>query len=721
MPESILREGANCWKLARSSRGKFLIDGAAYFAAAAEAMEQARESILILGWDFDGRARLTPDAEDPRELEGFFKSLVARRPNLRIHILIWNFAVIYAALKRAPAPAFNAGWRRHSRIQFRMDPNHPLGASHHSKIVVVDDAVAFVGGIDLARGRWDTPEHRAVEPRRSDFAGAELPPHHDVQLAVDGAAARALGDIVRERWRQNTGKRLRPPAGGNDAWPRSLKPDVTDVDVAIARTEPAYGGGGEGKEVREIEALFKDAIAAARRTIFIENLYLTSAAVGDALAARLGEADGPEVVIVTSERSDGWLEAATMDILRARLIARLKQADRHHRLAVYCPKIRGLEKNCCMSVHSKVMVMDDRLVRVGSANLANRSMGLDTECDLAFESNGRAEVEREIVRFRSTLLAEHLGAAREKVEAAEAEKKSLIAAIEGLRRGGGRTLEPLDPAVSEWLDRVIPDSAVIDPEAPIAPEQVVQELLPPEQRRSTGGAILRGVLLLLMLSAVAAAWRWTDLRHWSDVATVAGWEASLEQSPIAPLLVMAAYVVGGLAVFPVTILIAATAFAFGPWTALFYSMLGCILSAIALYAVGYWLGHDTVARFTGRRWTRLRRLISKHGILAVAAIRMLPVAPYSVVNVAAGAARVPLRDFVFGTAIGMSPGVIGITLFETQLEEMIHDPSAATVALLATILTVMLLVAAWLRRRLGAEAPPPANEPPRVKQPDRCG
>lgn len=720
MPATILREGANCWKLARAARGKFLIDGADYFAAAAAAMERAEESILILGWDFDGRVRLTPDATNPRELEGFFKSLVARRRNLRIHILIWNFAAIYAALKRTPAPAFNAGWRRHSRIQFRMDPNHPFGASHHSKIVVVDDAVAFVGGIDLAKGRWDTPDHRVAEPRRLDFDGSQLPPHHDVQLAVDGAAARALGDIVRERWRQNTGRRLHPPAGRNDAWPALLKPDVTDVDVAIARTEPAYGNGGGGKEVREIEALFKDAIASARRSIFIENLYLTSAAVGDALAARLREADGPEVVIVTSERSDGWLEVATMDILRARLIGRLKEADLRHRLGVYCPRIEGLE-NCCMSVHSKVMVVDDRLVRVGSANLANRSMGLDTECDLAFESQGRPEVEREIARFRSALLAEHLAVPRERVDAAAEEKKSLIGAIEALRRESGRTLEPLDPAVSEWLDRVIPDSAVIDPETPIAPDQVVQELLQPEQRRLTGGAILRAVVLLLALSAVAAAWRWTDLREWSDVATVAGWELSLEQSPFAPLLVMAAYVVGGLAVFPVTILIAGTAFAFGPWTALLYSMLGCLLSAVALYAVGYWLGHDTVARFTGRRWNKIRRLISKHGILAVAAIRMLPVAPYSVVNLAAGAARVPLRDFVFGTAIGMSPGVIGITLFETQLEEMIHDPSALTVALLAVILATMLLVAAWLRHWLGAETALPAAEPAPVKQPDRCG
>jgi phospholipase D1/2 len=249
---------------------------------------------------------------------------------------------------------------------------------------------------------------------------------------------------------------------------------------------------------------------------------------------------------------------------------------------------------------------------------------------------------------------------------------------------------------------MIPDSTVIDPESPI----------PPEERRSARGVLLRGALIVVLLFALAAAWRWTSLRQWLDVKSIAGWEVSLRQSHAAPLYVLGAFVLGGLAVFPVTILIAATAFAFGPWTALFYSLLGCVLSAMAIYAIGFWLGRDTVARFTGRRWNRLHRLISKHGVLAVAVIRMLPVAPYSVVNLAAGAAHVRFRDFVLGTTIGMSPGVTGITLFETELEQMIHDPSGVTLAVLATILTFMILGAVWLRRWLGADSALPADDKP---------
>ena len=210
-----------------------------------------------------------------------------------------------------------------------------------------------------------------------------------------------------------TGQTLRAPRAGGEIWPHGLEPDLTDVQIAVARTVPAYGGE---KEVREIETLFRDAIAAARRSIYIENQYLSSAAIGDALVRRLEEPEGPEIVIVISQASYGWLEGATMDVIRGRLMRRLCVADRHKRLRVYAA-IVSREAKHCMSVHSKLLVVDTGFVRVGSANLSNRSMGFDTECDVAIESNGRREVEEAIARFRNTLLAEHLGASREEVAA----------------------------------------------------------------------------------------------------------------------------------------------------------------------------------------------------------------------------------------------------------------------------------------------------------------
>jgi phosphatidylserine/phosphatidylglycerophosphate/cardiolipin synthase-like enzyme/uncharacterized membrane protein YdjX (TVP38/TMEM64 family) len=691
-----LLQGRNCWKTANASRVKFLIDGAAYFTALADALEQARESILIVGWDFDSRVHLKFEGGRQNaapNLGDYLNSLVARQRNLHVHILVWDFAMIFA-LDRESSPFFGPGWRRHPRVHFRMDGNHPVGASHHAKIVVIDDAVAFVGGIDLAKGRWDTPDHRPEDSRRADFDGTFLPPHHDVQVAVAGECATALGELARNRWWRATGRRLQAPSIHTDPWPASLTPDLTRVDVAIARTEPEYAGN---KATREIEILFQDAIAAARRSIYIENQYLSAVVVGAALEKRLREAEGPEVVIVISQASRGWLEGATMDVVRARLVKRLCDADQYRRLRIFCPLVDGAAKDC-MSVHAKLLVVDDQLVRIGSANLSNRSMGFDSECDLALEAGGKQEIQQAIAGFRNALLAEHLGTSHAKVAAVLAETNSLIGTIRALRGNGSRTLGLVDCSIPDWLDRMVPESAIVDPESPIAPEKLVEEFVLSEKRGSASGALLRGVLILIALFGFAAAWQWTSLRDLLNLETVAAWGASLEQSNTAPFWIVGAFLLGGIICFPVTLLIVATAYAFGPWPALFYSLLGCILSAILLYGIGHQLGRKTVARFAGGRLNRVNRLIAKHGVLAVAAVRMVPVAPYSVVNLAAGAVHVPFRDFVFGTFLGMSPGVVGITFFENQLEQMFRSPNAATLIVLVGTLTLMLLATAGFRR-----------------------
>lgn len=696
MPETILREASNCWKIADARRVKFLVDGAAYFSALAGAIDQARESILILGWDFDSRVRLKYDAESPDlspSIGDHLNFLAARRAGLHIHILIWDFAMIFA-LDREITPFFGPGWRRHPRVHFHMDGSHPVGASHHSKIVVIDDALAFVGGLDLAKGRWDTPEHRADDPRRTNFNGAALAPHHDVQVAVQGQAASALAELVRNRWWLATGRRLRPPSREADPWPSGLSPDLANVQVAIARTEPAYAGV---KEVREIETLFRDAIAAARRWIYIENQYLSSAAVGEALEKRLRETDGPEIVIVISQASYGWLEGATMDVLRGRLVTRLRDADQHHRLRVCCPLLEGQAKSC-MSVHSKLLIVDDRLVRVGSANLSNRSMGFDTECDVAIEAGERPEVQRAIARLRNTLLAEHLGATADEFAAALNQTRSLIGAVKTLRGQPQRTLALVDCTVPEWLDQMIPQSALVDPEAPVAPETLIEEFVLSERHGSASGALLRGLLILAVLFALVAAWRWTSLGEWLDLGTLARSAAWLRDNHNAPLWIIGAFLAGGITCFPVTLLIFATAFVLRAWLAIVCALLGCILSAMLLYAIGRWLGRKNVRRLAGRRLNRVNRLMTQQGALAVAAIRMIPVAPYSLVNLAAGAARVPFRDFVFGTFLGMSPGVAGITFFSERLGQMIRSPSTLNLLVLTGTLLLMFGGIIGLRR-----------------------
>jgi uncharacterized membrane protein YdjX (TVP38/TMEM64 family) len=167
-----------------------------------------------------------------------------------------------------------------------------------------------------------------------------------------------------------------------------------------------------------------------------------------------------------------------------------------------------------------------------------------------------------------------------------------------------------------------------------------------------------------------------------------------------------AFLLGGITAFPVTVLILATAYAFDAWPAMIYSLVGCLSSAIFLYGIGRQLGRRNVVRFAGKRLNRMNRLISKHGALAVAAVRMVPVAPYSLVNLAAGAVRVPFRDFVLGTFLGMSPGVIGITFFENQVEELLRDPNPVSFVVLALLLCFMLLGIYGFRRWFAAKQTP---------------
>jgi phosphatidylserine/phosphatidylglycerophosphate/cardiolipin synthase-like enzyme len=198
-PESrILQPGRNCWRVEHAGRVAFLIDGAAYFAAFRAAAARARRSIFIIGWDIDSRVALLPGQPPddlPVTLGQFLNELTRNRSGLNIYVLTWDFAMLYA-LDREILPIYKLGWSTHRRVHFHLDAEHPVGASHHQKIVVVDDAVAFVGGLDLTKCRWDTPEHRADDPRRCNHQGVPYPPFHDIQMLVDGDAARALGELA---------------------------------------------------------------------------------------------------------------------------------------------------------------------------------------------------------------------------------------------------------------------------------------------------------------------------------------------------------------------------------------------------------------------------------------------------------------------------------------------------------------------------------------------
>ena len=692
----ILQPGTNCWRLAHASRAAILIDGAAYFAALRAALARARRSVFIISWDVDSRIALLPGIEPddglPARLGDFLNALAERRKELHIHVLDWDFTMLYA-MNREVLPIYQLGWRTHRRLHFHLDEHHPLGASHHQKIVVIDDALAFVGGLDLTRQRWDTPEHRPDEPRRVNGRGRPYPPFHDVQLAVDGAAATALGELARERWRRATGREPKVETGGGaDPWPPELQADLNNVEVAIARTEPAYG---PHPEVQEVKRLYLDAIAAARQSIYIENQYFTAAAIGAALAERLREPQGPEVVVV-SRLSGGWLESNTLEVLRARLINDLQMADLHGRLRIYVPHHAGLAEP--IKLHSKLMVVDGRLLRVGSANLNNRSMGLDTECDLAIEAAGPA-AQQAIHACRDRLLAEHLGVTPERVSAEIIRAGSLIAAIDALR-GNPRSLEPLALAAPAGLEAKLPSTALVDPERPLHPEWLVDELIPGETKARAHRRILMLAGVLLALGGLAAAWHFTPLSEWLDVQTLAYSAQWLKSAPGALLWVLAIYLLASLAAVPITVLVVATVLVFGPALGFAYALAGAMLAAALGFWLGQVLGRPAIRRLAGPRLNAISRRLGQSGLLAVLTVRVIPVAPFTVVNLVAGASHIRFRDFMLGTLLGLLPGLLALTVFSDRVLAALRNPSPLSLSLLAAALAAITAGAYVLRRWL---------------------
>lgn len=252
---------------------------------------------------------------------------------------------------------------------------------------------------------------------------------------MDGEAARLLARHSRTRWEAATGESLPPLPPSKMLWPDRLTPSLRDVEVGLARTQPALR---QRSEVREVEALNLAAIAAARDVIYLENQYLAARSVAEALAARLREADGPEVVIVLPRRSESTLEQQSMDSARELLLRLLWDADEFGRVGVYWPAIKG---GISVYVHSKVMVIDDRLLRIGSSNFNNRSLGFDSECDVVLESppTDSQAVRQLILHTRDDLVAEHLGVPVEIFQEALTHHGSFLHAVEALR-GTGRSL-----------------------------------------------------------------------------------------------------------------------------------------------------------------------------------------------------------------------------------------------------------------------------------------
>ena len=458
------------WRYAKASRASVIVDAADYFALMLQAMLKAQRRIMLIAWDFDTRIHLAHGRrwwqrpwkrQCPQRLGSFILWLGRHRPDLEIRILKWGLGFL-KFFGRGSMLLDIARWWPHERIDFKFDTHHPLGCSHHQKIAVIDDKLAVCGGIDMTTERWDTREHVEDEPQRKTPGGHRYCPWHDATMMLEGEVAGALGELGRDRWRRAGGLPLDPvDYDGDSAWPDELEAQFTDVEVGIARTRAKYCGD-EG--IDEIARLFEQQIARARKFIYAESQYFASRIVAEAICKRLGEDDPPEIVIVHAETAEDFIERQAMDTARVRLVNGLQEADKHGRLHFFVPYTGETPIYC----HAKIMIVDDELLRIGSANFNNRSMGLDSECDVFIDCARPANNHcgPAIRALRHSLLAEHLCLKPEEVGPLLERHGSMAAMIAALGTDRPRSLRRLTVEHLTDLEQGLADSELLDPETP---------------------------------------------------------------------------------------------------------------------------------------------------------------------------------------------------------------------------------------------------------------
>jgi phospholipase D1/2 len=723
----LLIEGDTCWRRVHAARAAVLIDAACYFEALRASLLAARRSVLILGWELHSRTRLEgaarPTDGAPVELGKLLRSLLKRQPELTVKILLWNHPVLYA-VHRELFPRWIFGPRMPDRVEIMLDSHLPAGASHHEKLVIVDDEVAYCGGVDLTVRRWDVAAHHPSEPRRRDDARKPYVPLHDVQIVVDGAAAAALGERARARWRHAGGKpigRPRPAREASKAWPQHVKPDFTDLSVGIMRTVAALEERDE--DIREIERATVAAIDSAEDFIYIENQYVTSKTACEALVARMRAKRKLEVIVVTTREPGGWLEAGTMGVGRQHFMAAFDDPSLVDRIRFVAPLARCagptdeesskivVDGTLSIHVHAKVLIVDDRFLRIGSSNLNNRSMGYDTECDIAIEAENAAQRES-IASVRNRLVAEHWGSDEKSVQAAFAGTDSVHTALASLprvpvfstahgarharlqpwrraaRAPAHRSVAPIEREDAAGIDLVV---QLGDPERVVSADELIEQATGLRDSRP-----LKWTVAVLAAVAVATLLTFGFSRLGLGLADIAdrvgvGIE-SLAGNPWRVPLVLLIFVVGSVVSVPILALIGATVVTLGPLLGFACSAAGTMLAATATFGIGRLVGRKPLHRWLGKKLDALEQRIAKRGVIAIALIRKVPVAPFTFVNMLIGALGIRFRDFIFGTALGMLPGIAAFAFVSEAAIDAWREPTPQNIAFIAAAIALWLSV-----------------------------
>ena len=420
----VLEVGRNAHVRAETRQSALLIDARDYYKTLYRALERARSYAIVSGWQFESGVPLLrgQDAEHtayPVKFLELLDALCAEREDLTIYLLAWDYSVVYAKDREwGQAEKFTA---KSPRLRFVWDTHPAVGASHHQKFVVVDGAIGFIGGIDLCDARWDDNDHRTEHPDRVNVVGDPCKPYHDVQACFTGPVVGPLVDLFVERWQLACGERLQlspPPADAESRFELTeLSGDcahtICATHAALSRTR--VDERAEPARVGEVFALLGDAIRAARRLIYAETQYFTSRSVAKLLLERMRDAELPklDIVVVLPHGADTPMEKMALEDTQDGVLSVLLQTalETGHELRLIYPASRNPDgSETATFIHSKILIVDDELLMVGSPNLTERSLALDTELSISWECNSEGDELTDCIQnIRTRLLAEHSG------------------------------------------------------------------------------------------------------------------------------------------------------------------------------------------------------------------------------------------------------------------------------------------------------------------------
>ncbi|WP_367848885.1 TVP38/TMEM64 family protein [Rhodoferax sp. WC2427] len=205
------------------------------------------------------------------------------------------------------------------------------------------------------------------------------------------------------------------------------------------------------------------------------------------------------------------------------------------------------------------------------------------------------------------------------------------------------------------------------------------------------------VLVAVALVGLAVAWSASPLRQWLDADRIVTTLRALGAS-FGPVAAVLGFALASILVVPLGFLTLVALVAFGPWLGMATTFAGALLGAMASYGLGHLLGNPVLQKWGGERVNTVSRRLAERGLLAVVAVRMVPIAPFAIVNMVAGASHIRLRDMVLGTALGMAPGTVVMAFFVDQIVAAFRHPGPLAVAIVLGLLA-LVAVGGWAARK----------------------